>query len=188
MIQSEHVSRILSLFPSLADIAEEDWHQDGLQVIQVEADYIIDKSQFVEFVVMILDGTLRTYKISVTGREITLYRVHSGECCPLMTSSILGPSGYEAIACVETVGSMLIIPAKIFRAWMDRYPVFRQFITQSLPRGCSIWPVYWIRFILNRFVEEFQNFLFNSLNRAAIQIHCILLIRACLLNWGQPVK
>jgi CRP/FNR family transcriptional regulator len=128
LIQSEHVSRILSLFPSMADFSEEDWNQDGLQVIQMEPKYIIEEGQFLEFVVMILDGTVRMYKISSTGRESTLYRVHSGECCPLMTSSVLGHSEYKAFACAETVGLVLIVPANIFKDWIDRYPTFRQFI------------------------------------------------------------
>lgn len=59
------------------------------------------------------------YKISASGREITLYRIHSGECCPLMTSSILGETEYEASACVTT-GLVLLIPVDIFViGWID---------------------------------------------------------------------
>ncbi|MDR6551008.1 Crp/Fnr family transcriptional regulator [Paenibacillus qinlingensis] len=135
MIQSEHVSRILSLFPSMADLSEEDWYQDSLQVIQMEPQNIVEKTQFLKFVVMLLDGNLRTYKVSASGREITLYRVNSGECCPFMSSSILGSSEYEVNACVETAALMLIVPAEVFQDWMDRYPVFRQFIyTESARR------------------------------------------------------
>ncbi|MDR6551019.1 Crp/Fnr family transcriptional regulator [Paenibacillus qinlingensis] len=128
MIQSEHVSRIRSLFPSMADFNEEDWNQEGLQVVQMEPRDIIEEGQFLEFVVLILDGSVRMYKISTTGREITLYRIHRGECCPLMISSILGHSGHEALACFETVGLALNIPVRIFQSWIDRYPLFREFI------------------------------------------------------------
>lgn len=81
---------------------------------------------------MLLDGTVRMYKISTSGREITLYRIYGGECCPLMTSSILGASEFEASACVETTGLSLIIPANIFRDWMERYSKLREFIFKSL--------------------------------------------------------
>ncbi|MCM3629898.1 Crp/Fnr family transcriptional regulator [Paenibacillus glycanilyticus] len=134
MIQSEHLSLILSLFPSMAEITEEDWNQEGINVLQMEPNYIIEEGQFLEYVFMILEGTVRMYKISASGREITLYRIHDGECCPLMTSSILGGSEYEASACVETAGLVLIIPAKIFQDWMDRYSTFRQYIFKSLAK------------------------------------------------------
>lgn len=134
MIQSEHLSRILTLFPSLSEISEEDWNQEGIKVLQMEPNYIIEEGQFLEFVVMILEGTVRMYKISASGREITLYRIHSGECCPLMTSSVLGETEYEATACVETTGLVLMVPSAIFRAWTDRYPKFRQFIFKSFAK------------------------------------------------------
>ncbi|NQX58241.1 Crp/Fnr family transcriptional regulator [Paenibacillus qinlingensis] len=128
---AEHLAQIISIFPSLADITEQDWNQDGIHVIQMEPNYIIEEGHFLEHVVLILDGTVRMYKISTSGREITMYRIQSGECCPLMSSSILGESAYEATACVETAGLVLIIPSGIFREWVDHYRNFRQFIFKS---------------------------------------------------------
>ncbi|MDR6884146.1 CRP/FNR family transcriptional regulator [Bacillus sp. 3255] len=138
MILSEHRSRIISLFPSLADITEQDWNHAGMKVIQMEPNYMIEEGHFLEHAILILEGTVRMYKISGGGREITLYRIHSGECCPLMTSSILGESEYEASACVETPGLVLIIPVEIFRDWTDRYKNFRQFIFKSFAKRIVI--------------------------------------------------
>nr|WP_167276382.1 Crp/Fnr family transcriptional regulator [Paenibacillus lupini] len=104
----------------------------------MEPNYIIEEGQFLEYVVMVLEGTVRMYKVSSSGREITLYRIHSGECCPLMSSSVLGESEYEASACVETAGLVLMIPAEIFREWTDRYRNFRQFIFKSFARRIVI--------------------------------------------------
>ncbi|SDW03791.1 Crp/Fnr family transcriptional regulator [Paenibacillus sp. CF384] len=131
MIVSEHLSLIISLFPSLAEITEEDWNQDGITVLQMEPNYIIEEGQILEYAMMILEGTVRMYKISAGGREITLYRIHGGDCCPLMTTSILGEGEYEASACVETTGLVLAIPVAIFRDWTDRYKSFRRFIFKS---------------------------------------------------------
>lgn len=134
MIQFEDLSLILSLFPCMKDITEEDWDQNGVNVISMEPNSIIEEGQLLDNVYMILDGTVRMYKISNSGREITLYRIHNGECCPLMASSILGGSEFEASACVETSSLVLRIPADIFRKWIERYPKFRQFIFQSLAK------------------------------------------------------
>ncbi|RED59408.1 Crp/Fnr family transcriptional regulator [Cohnella lupini] len=130
----EYLPRIVSLFPSLADISEQDWKHSGIQVIETEPNHIIEEGQFLEYAILILEGTVRMYKISGGGREITLYRIHGGECCPLMTSSILGESEYEASACVETTGLVLAVPVDIFRDWTDRYRKFRQFIFKSFAK------------------------------------------------------
>jgi CRP/FNR family transcriptional regulator len=55
-----------------------------------------------------------------------------------MTSSILGESEYEASACVETTGLVLLIPVEIFRDWTDRYRKFRQFIFKSFGKRIVI--------------------------------------------------
>ena len=127
----EHLPRIVSLFPCLTEIVTQDWLQDGIGVMKVEANFVIEEGQFLEYAVLVLEGTIRMYKISAGGREITLYRIHGGECCPLMTTSILGESEYEASACVETASLALLIPVSTFRDWIDRYQRFRQFIFQS---------------------------------------------------------
>jgi CRP/FNR family transcriptional regulator len=131
---SEHIPRIVSLFPSLADITEQDWRKDDIKILQAEPNDTIQEGQLLKYAVMILDGSVRMYRVSPSGREITLYRIHSGECCPLMTSSILGETEYEATACVETAGLMLAIPVETFRDWIDRYPAFRQFIFASFAK------------------------------------------------------
>ncbi|WP_239716446.1 Crp/Fnr family transcriptional regulator [Paenibacillus sp. 19GGS1-52] len=127
----EHLPRIVALFPCLSEIRTEDWSRDGIEVMKVEANLVIEEGQFLEYAVLVLEGTIRMYKISAGGREITLYRIHGGECCPLMTTSILGESEYEASACVEEDGLALLIPVSIFREWTDRYQGFRQFIFKS---------------------------------------------------------
>lgn len=127
----EHLPRIVSLFPCLAEIDAQDWSQEGLGVMKVKANLVIEEGQFLEYAVLVLEGTIRMYKISAGGREITLYRINGGECCPLMTTSILGESEYEASACVEKDGLALLIPVGTFREWTDRYQGFRQFIFKS---------------------------------------------------------
>ncbi len=128
---TQYLPRILTVFPSLADIEDREWSREGIRVVEMEPDYTIEEGKVLEYAFLILEGTIRMYKISAGGREITLYRIQGGECCPLMSSSILGEYEYEATACVETTGVALMIPVNIFRDWMDRYREFRQFIFQS---------------------------------------------------------
>jgi CRP/FNR family transcriptional regulator len=124
----EQVPHIVSRFPSLSDISVQDWSDEGITILELLSSHVIEEGQFLKHAVLLLEGTVRMYKISGSGREITLYRINGGECCPLMMSSILGESKYEASACIEQPGVALAIPVLVFRDWMDRYKNFRQFI------------------------------------------------------------
>ncbi|OBZ17970.1 cAMP-binding protein [Bacillus sp. FJAT-26390] len=125
------IPQIISLFPCLSDISEQDWSIKGIEVLEISPNFVFHEGQFLEHAVMLLEGTVRMYKISSSGREITLYRINGGECCPLMTSSILGESEYEASACIEKPCRALLIPVSTFRDWMDKYRNFRQFMFKS---------------------------------------------------------
>jgi CRP/FNR family transcriptional regulator len=132
-VQAE-LPRILELYPSLTDIAKTDWEKDGVQLIELEPNFMIEEGQFLEHAVLLLEGTVRMFKISQSGREVTLYRINGGECCPLMMTSILGETEYEATACVEITCLALVIPATMFRQWMDHYSSFRQFIFKMVAK------------------------------------------------------
>lgn len=125
----KQIPYILERFPSLSDITEQDWSDEGITVLELQPGHVIEEEgRFLNHAVFLLEGTVRMYKISGSGREITLYRIHGGECCPLMMSSILGEIEYEASAWIEKPCVALAIPVHVFRDWMDRYKSLRQFI------------------------------------------------------------
>jgi CRP/FNR family transcriptional regulator, anaerobic regulatory protein len=80
----------------------------------------------------IVGGSIRVYKISPSGREITLYRVQSGECCVLMLASILGETEYEANVSIEAETDVLLFPVEQFRDWMTAFKMIRQFIYKQM--------------------------------------------------------
>jgi CRP/FNR family transcriptional regulator len=59
------------------------------------------EGHILQHAMFIISGWIRVFKISPTGREITLYRVQSGQCCVLMMASILGETEYEASVSIE---------------------------------------------------------------------------------------
>ncbi|MFE5322820.1 Crp/Fnr family transcriptional regulator [Paenibacillus sp. NPDC056579] len=124
----QQIDCIVSKFPSLSDIAKEDWETNGISVWSLPPNQVLHEGHLLEHAALVLDGTVRVYKVSGSGREVTLYRIHDGECCPLMITSILGETQYEASACIEVPSTVLIIPIAVFRDWIDRYKSFRQYI------------------------------------------------------------
>lgn len=79
-------------------------------------------------IALLLSGVVRVYKIGETGREITLYRFGRGESCILTTNAILSQQPFPAIATVEQEAEAIMIPADVFRDWVNRYDLWREFV------------------------------------------------------------
>jgi CRP/FNR family transcriptional regulator len=86
----------------------------------------------VEAIALFLSGVVRVYKIGETGREITLYRFGLGESCILTANTILSDKSFPAIATVEEDAEAVMIPADIFRGWVRRYDLWREFVFDLL--------------------------------------------------------
>jgi CRP/FNR family transcriptional regulator len=95
---------------------------------------VMAEGQRVEAVPLVLSGAIRVYRISETGREITLYRFRQGECCVLSADSILGRRFFPANAQVEEDVEALLIPAAAFDRWLDRSPTWRAYVFDALSR------------------------------------------------------
>jgi len=83
-------------------------------------------------IALLLSGRVRVYKIGETGREITLYRFGSGESCVLTANAILSRQTFPALATVESDVEAIMIPADIFRGWIDRFEPWRNFVFDLL--------------------------------------------------------
>lgn len=122
------VQRITDFLPFLSTVSQQDWDLAELISIDSFTPHTIREGHILQHAMFIVKGTIRIYKISEQGREITLYRVQSGQSCVLMMASILGETEYEASASIESECEILLIPVGIFRIWMDNYKPVRQFI------------------------------------------------------------
>ena len=94
--------------------------------------YLFRESDHCECFMWLLEGTVRVYKHSREGREITLYRVTPGELCVLSLQSLLMGSGFpaEAVADTDLLGVTMSQPD--FDRAIDESRVFRQYLLQNL--------------------------------------------------------
>jgi CRP/FNR family transcriptional regulator, anaerobic regulatory protein len=79
-------------------------------------------------IALLISGVVRVYKIGETGREITLYRFGLGESCVLTANAILSQQTFPAIAVIEQDAEVVMIPADVFRDWVGRYDLWREFV------------------------------------------------------------
>jgi CRP/FNR family transcriptional regulator len=77
---------------------------------------------------LVLSGTARVYKLGASGREITLYRIGSGESCILTASCIISQLSFPAFALCEEEVEALVIPAASIRQWMDESVAWRKYL------------------------------------------------------------
>ncbi|HEY5728920.1 MAG TPA: Crp/Fnr family transcriptional regulator [Anaerolineales bacterium] len=88
-------------------------------------------------IALLLSGVVRVYKIGETGREITLYRFGLGQSCILSANAILSDKSFPAIATVEEDAEAVMIPADVFREWVNKYEFWREFVFDLLSERLS---------------------------------------------------
>lgn len=85
----------------------------------------------------LLEGSVRVFRISEEGREVTVYRVSPGELCLLSLNSLLGNGCYPASAKSEIYTRGMMISAQQFHDLMDSSRGFRNYVLQALVERLS---------------------------------------------------
>jgi cAMP-binding proteins - catabolite gene activator and regulatory subunit of cAMP-dependent protein kinases len=132
MIHNSQLSGIITLFPALSCVPRECWRSAQIVTVSPSTPHVVREGRLLEHAMFILDGPIRIYKLGLSGKEVTLYRIGPGESCALMMASLLGQIPYEASAGIETESQVLLIPAPVFRSWMNEYEMLRQWIYRQI--------------------------------------------------------
>jgi len=77
---------------------------------------------------LLLEGSVRVFKLGESGRELTLYRIEAGQSCVLTTSCIMSQRPFPAIAVAETDIDAIVIPAGQLRLWVGSSAAWRDFV------------------------------------------------------------
>jgi len=127
-----HISRILPVLQQGNPALIREFQASAFSArIPSGRDVFVEGDQ-VEAIALLLSGVVRVYKIGETGREITLYRFGLGESCILTANAILSRKSFPAIATVEQDAEAVMIPAHIFRDWVKRHDLWREFVFDLL--------------------------------------------------------
>ncbi len=76
----------------------------------------------------LLKGSIRVYKMSEKGRQITLYRMRAGEMCLMSIACIMSDSSFPAQAQVEEETEILALPGNTFQEFLNQVPEFQEFV------------------------------------------------------------
>jgi CRP/FNR family transcriptional regulator len=135
MISTHLRSEFETLFPfiaqSQADFMEKFYA--SCRYVELPAGVsICDEGQQCSQLTLLLDGVGRVYKLSPSGREVTLYRIHAGEACVLTASCIMNQDSFPAMAVTETpIRGLMVSPDRV-RNWICQESQWQRFIFSLL--------------------------------------------------------
>lgn len=81
-----------------------------------------------EHFVLVLEGLVRVELLSITGQQLTLYRIYEDQSCVLTTSCLMSGNNYSAQAITETDVNILLLPKDKFNNMLAEFTSFRQFV------------------------------------------------------------
>ena len=89
---------------------------------------LTDSGASCRFMTFVLAGRIKIFKLSPEGREITLFRVTSGECCIMSAACILSGKPFPAIAVAEEPITAITLPGGFFADFFSRSLVLQQYV------------------------------------------------------------
>jgi len=124
-------SKILRLFPVVGQLSQ--LHQDEFFGVVARTDLergssVCGEGQQCTHLPLVLSGNVRVFKLSESGREITLYRIEPGQSCVLTASCMIGGSPFPANAVIEEDVAALLVPLAQVQRWLQDSPAWRDFL------------------------------------------------------------
>jgi len=100
-----------------------------VQLVEFPEDYeVFRRGDTCRNYLVVIDGSVRVQALSPGGREVTLYRVGSGQSCVITTSCLIGEEDYPAEGVTESATSALILSQGVFNELLSRSEAFRRFV------------------------------------------------------------
>ncbi len=101
---------------------------NGIRKVIGDGEILVRAGTECVYLPLVLRGTLRIFKNSETGRELTLYRIEEGESCVLTATCILNGGSFPAIAVAEGETEVLLVPSRLLTRLVEQSPQWRAFV------------------------------------------------------------
>jgi CRP/FNR family transcriptional regulator len=106
-------------------------HQFGVWQKFDEGAHIMDYGKYIRMMPIIVEGTVKVYKLDENGNEILLYYLSSSESCSMAYSCCLEAKKSEVKAIAEDSVELIAIPHVKLDEWLCKYPSWKNYIMRS---------------------------------------------------------
>ncbi|MDH3325081.1 MAG: Crp/Fnr family transcriptional regulator [Gammaproteobacteria bacterium] len=130
----------LASFPQLSKIQTESWNNLLAKVKRIRlnpGEMIFRNGDICNNYLFVLSGVVRVQKLSISGSEITLYRIHSGEVCEITTSCLLAHDLYHAEAIAETEVVAIVVPSQYFLEALKESEILQDYVYSNVENGLN---------------------------------------------------
>lgn len=86
---------------------------------------------------LLIDGTIRVFVMTASGREVLLYRVSQGQGCVITTSCLLGEDPYNVYGISDDPVRAFAIPSPLFHETLNHSEAFRNFVFRGFAHRLS---------------------------------------------------
>jgi len=135
LAEQELFEKTLRAFPFIEQAGSEaceDLRRDGAYLSFETDKFLCMPGDRCTMLPLILSGTIRVYHVGDNGRDVTLFRITSGESCAFSASSIVSSEVVPAYAVVESDVIGVGVPAALLRKWMTENDVCRNYIFELI--------------------------------------------------------
>ena len=96
-----------------------------------EGDIIMDYGKYIRMMPLILNGTVKVFRMDEEGKEILLYYLSSNESCSMAYSCCMEAKKSEVKAIAEDDVEIIAIPHTKLDEWLCKYPGWKNYIMRS---------------------------------------------------------
>lgn len=120
-MQDQYIFEIISKLPfyeKLNDFEKEMLLSQATKVTYPKNTIVYSNAHECLGVILLIKGSLRTYMLSEQGRDITLYRLYSGDICTLSASCLLNNITFDVTIEAEEDCEALLLNVRMFQKLM----------------------------------------------------------------------
>lgn len=109
----------------------QEMHQFGEIKTYKEGDIIMDYGKYIRMMPLIINGTIKVFRMDENGKEILLYYLSSNESCSMAYSCCMEAKKSEVRAIAEDDVELIAIPHAKLDEWLCKYPGWKNYIMRS---------------------------------------------------------
>ncbi len=136
MLDEKTISNLKTAFPFVNELGlKQESFLQALYSQKIDSgNVIMDEGHKCSGVILVLSGSIRIYKLSEEGKEITLYRIGRGETCVLTVACLLGIGDvpFPVAASAEQPSEVIFIPLESFRKFFYELAPLQKFFFSAM--------------------------------------------------------